>query len=387
MVANGLFTVLQVGKYYPPHVGGMETHLQTLCGELRKYLNVKVVVANDRRWREEAAIDGVNVTRVGTPVSFASAPICPGLVHEIRNTRADIVHIHLPNPLAVLAWLMSDNPAPLVVTYHSNVIRQRVLGGLFAPLLRRILDRCAMIIAMSRNYIDSSPILADYRDRCRIIPHGIPVGQFRRYDQAAVARIRREFGLRIVISVGRLVYYKGLDYLIRAMQSVEANLLIVGEGPLRASLEREAEVCGVRDRVFFLGEIPDVVPYYHASDLFVLPSVARSEAFGIVQLEAMTCGKPVVNTSLASGVPFVSPDRITGLTVPPANQQALAAAINALLDDPKRRIAYGQAARRRVSEEFSVEVMASRTLELYAEVTGAAIERRRFGQYQRVAGG
>jgi glycosyltransferase involved in cell wall biosynthesis len=387
MVANGLFTVLQVGKYYPPHVGGMETHLETLCGELGKYLDVKVVVANDRRWREEAAIDGVNVTRVGTPVSFASAPICPGLVHEIRNARADIIHIHLPNPSAVLAYLMSNNPAPLVVTYHSDVIRQKVLGGLFAPLLRRMLDRCAMIIATSRNYIESSPILAGYRDRCRVIPHGIPVGQFHRYDQAVVARIRGEFGPRIVISVGRLVYYKGLDYLIRAMESVKGNLLIVGEGPLRASLEREAEVCGVRDRVFFLGEVQDVVPYYHAADVFALASVARSEAFGIVQLEAMTCGKPVVNTRLASGVPFVSLDRVTGLTVPPANQQALAAAINTLLDDPKQRIAYGQAARRRVREGFSVEVMASRTLELYAEVTGTAIERHRLERYQRVAGG
>ena len=382
MVANGLFTVLQVGKYYPPHVGGMETHLQTLCGELRKYLDVKVVVANDRRWRDEAAIDGVNVTRVGTPFNLAAAPVCPGFVNEIRNARADIIHVHLPNPSAVLAYLMSNNAAPLVVTYHSDVIRQKLLGRLFAPLMRRMLDRCAMIIATSRNYIESSPILAGYRGRCRVIAHGIPTGQFRRYDEAAVARIRRQFGSRIVISVGRLVYYKGLDYLIRAMESVKANLLIVGEGPLRASLEREAEVCGVRDRVFFLGDVQDVVPYYHAADVFVLASVARSEAFGIVQLEAMICGKPVVNTKLASGVPFVSLDRVTGLTVPPANQEALAAAINALLDDPKRRIAYGQAARRRVRQQFSVEVMASRTLELYAEVMGLPIER-----YRRVAGG
>jgi glycosyltransferase involved in cell wall biosynthesis len=141
-------------------------------------------------------------------------------------------------------------------------------------------------------------------------------------------------------------------------------------------------VRGVGDRVFFLGDAQDVIPYYHAADVFVLASVARSEAFGIVQLEAMTCGKPVVNTKLASGVPFVSLDRVTGLTVAPANQQALASAINALLDDPKRRVAYGQAARRRVRQEFSVEVMASRTLELYAEVMGVPIER-----YRRVAGG
>jgi len=267
MVANGLFTVLQVGKYYPPHVGGMETHLQTLCGELRKYLDVKVVVANDRRWRDEAAIDGVNVTRVGTPFNLAAAPVCPGFVNEIRNARADIIHVHLPNPSAVLAYLMSNNAAPLVVTYHSDVIRQKLLGRLFAPLMRRMLDRCAMIIATSRNYIESSPILAGYRGRCRVIAHGIPTGQFRRYDEAAVARIRRQFGSRIVISVGRLVYYKGLDYLIRAMESVKGNLLIVGEGPLRASLEREALLGGVRDRVFIIGGVQDVVQCYHQADV------------------------------------------------------------------------------------------------------------------------
>jgi glycosyltransferase involved in cell wall biosynthesis len=379
MVASG-FRVAQIGKYYPPHIGGMETHLQVLCGELRRSLDVKVVVANDGPRCEEAVVDGVNVTRVGTPFRVAAAPICPGLARQIRKAQPDLIHIHLPNPWAVLACLAADLRAPLVVTYHSDIVKQKLLGRLFEPCLRRMLDRCAAVIATSRAYVESSPNLTNYRDKCRIVPHGISVARFRRYDQVAAARIRERYGPRIVISVGRLVYYKGLEHLIRAMRAVEGKLLIVGEGPLHSSLEREARASGVKDRVVFLGDVPDVVPYYHAADLFVLASVARSEAFGIVQLEAMTCGKPVINTQLASGVPFVSVDGATGLTVAPANQEELAAAINSLLDDPARRALYGQAAQRRVRQEFTVAKMAERTLQLYGDVMGFAIERQKIGR-------
>lgn len=378
MVASG-FRVVQIGKYYPPHKGGMETHLEALCAELRRSLNVKVVVANDGPRREEAVIDGVHVTRVGTSFKVAAAPICPGLARHIRELRPDLIHIHLPNPWAVLACLAGDRRVPLVVTYHSDVVKQKVLGHLFEPCLRRVLDRCAAVIATSRAYVESSQTLVNYRDKCHIVPHGISVTRFRRYDQVAAARIRERYGPRIVISVGRLVYYKGLEYLIRAMRAVEGKLLIVGEGPLHSSLEREARASGVENRVAFLGDVPDVVPYYHAADLFVLASVARSEAFGIVQLEAMSCGKPVINTQLASGVPFVSVDGATGLTVAPANPDELAGAINSLLNDPARRALYGQAAQRRVRQEFTVAKMAERTLQLYGDVMGFASERQKIG--------
>lgn len=374
MTANGRLRVLHVGKFYPPYMGGMETHLQTLCGELQKFIDIKVIVANDNRHDMESQVDGIKVTRVGRLFDFAAAPVCPGMVRKIREARADLVHIHLPNPTAILAYLMSGHKGRLIVTYHSDIIRQKVLGKAFEPILYRSLDRCAALIASSPNYVDTSPVLSAYRDRCRVIPLGIPVEQFQRYDAAQVSRIRERYGDRIVISVGRLIYYKGFEYLIRAMAGVRGRLLIVGEGPLRADLEREAQACGVADRVVFLGEVPDVVPYYHAADLSVLASVARSESFGIVQLEAMACGKPVVNTRLASGVPFVSLDGVTGLTVPPADPEALANSINLLLDNPALRAEYGRAARHRVEQEFTLEVMTRRILQLYSEVTGMSLE-------------
>jgi glycosyltransferase involved in cell wall biosynthesis len=174
-----------------------------------------------------------------------------------------------------------------------------------------------------------------------------------------------------VISVGRLVYYKGLEYLIRAMADVRGKLVIVGSGPLRGKLERLAAQLGVADRVNFAGVVNNasVKAYYHAAALFVLASVARSEAFGIVQIEAMAAGLPVVNTSLDTGVPLVSVHEETGLTVPIADPRALAAAINRLLDDPNLRQTLGQAGAHRARQEFSQDKMLERTLNLYRDVT------------------
>ncbi len=289
---------------------------------------------------------------------------------EIRRSDADIVHIHLPNPTAVLAYLASGHRGRLVVTYHSDTVRQKVLGPLFAPFLHTALRRASAIIATSPDYRRTSPVLARYLDRCHVIPYGIAVEQFERSDPAEVSKVRERYGERLILSVGRLVYYKGFEYLIRAMQQVRGRLIIIGDGPLRQPLQQLVADLGLGDKVVLAGEIQnaDVTPYYHAADLFALASIARSEAFGIVQIEAMAAGIPVVNTSLDSGVPFVSLHNQTGLTVPPENPDALAAAINRLLDDRNLRQSLGDAARLRARQEFSLATMTSRTLALYETV-------------------
>ncbi|HEV2147380.1 MAG TPA: glycosyltransferase [Longimicrobiaceae bacterium] len=359
--------VLHVGKYYPPYRGGIETHLEVLCRELRREVELEVVVASpDRRDRVER-VDGIDVTRIGTACTLAGAPVCPGMVRKIRESDADIVHLHLPNPAAVLAYLASGRRGRLVASYHSDVVRQRVLDAAFQPIQDRLLDRCDAIISATPNYVRSSAVLSRYRDRCRVIPYGMPVEEFGRGAEEA-ERVRARYGPRLVVSVGRLVYYKGFEHLIEAMREVDGTLLIVGDGPLRGALEARIRDLGLRDRVFLLGKVDDTAGFYHAADVFVLASVARSEAFGIVQIEAMACGTPVVNTSLDSGVPYVSRDGETGLTVPPADPAALAAAVNRLLDDPDLRARLGRAGRTRVREEFSQEVMTERMLRLYREV-------------------
>jgi glycosyltransferase involved in cell wall biosynthesis len=370
--------VLQVGKFYPPHIGGMETHLQALCRGLRSHTDLRVIVSSENRTSMEEVVDSVPVTRVATVLNAFSTAISPGMAAQIRTSGADLVHIHLPNPTAVLAYLASGYRGCLVITYHSDIVKQKVLARVFQPFLDAALRRSSAIIATSPNYLATSPVLQAFRDRCHVIPYGIDTGPFEHPDPDAAGRIRARFGERLVITVGRLVYYKGLDYLIRAMANVRGKLVIVGDGQLRGKLERLAAQLGVADRVIFAGVISDaeVLAYYHAAALFVLASVARSEAFGIVQIEAMAAGLPVINTSLDTGVPLVSIHEQTGLTVPPADPQALAAAINRLLDDSNLRQKLGQAGVLRARQEFGLDSMLGRTLELYRNVTATEGERK-----------
>lgn len=360
--------VLHVGKFYPPHMGGMESHIQVLCEQLKEFVNVEVIVANDKRETVEEIVSGVKVSRLSTAFNFAAAQICPSMVRRIREVDADIVHIHLPNPTAILAFMASGHRGRLILTYHSDVIRQKLLGRAFWPFLRYALGKADAVIATSPNYVETSPALANFKQKCRIIPFGIDVDQFRHVASNEVAEIRECYGDRIVLGVGRLVYYKGFEFLIRAMRDVDAHLVIVGDGPLREELQAEVMKHGLGDKVTIATDVKRVQSYYHAANVFVLPSIARSEAFGIVQLEAMACGVPVINTKLDSGVTFVSRHEESGLTVAPADSNALSRAINSLLDDPALSAKFGEAGRKRVEDEFCTEKMTRSTLDLYAQV-------------------
>ena len=363
--------ILHLGKFYPPHRGGIESYLHELAIRQRADAQVEVVVAHDYAKTQCESIRGVVVTRCATYGVVASMPVCPRMVVEIRRRPAEIVHLHTPNPGAALALLLSGHKGKVVITHHADTLGRPFLRKLSDPFVRAAMDRASAIIVTSSRYLASSPELAPYKEKCRVVPLAIDPAL---YSETATEsqRIREQFGERILLSVGRLVPYKGFRFAIEAMAQVDGHLCIIGSGPEDGFLRQLARERNVADKVTFLGRVDDLRPYYQAARAFVLPSVTRAEAFGVVQLEAMASGTPVINTDLDSGVPEVGVDGVSALTVPPGNAAALAKAMNSLLDDPGLRDRLAAGARQAVQEKYSLDRMVRSTFDVYQEVLGAA---------------
>lgn len=313
-------------------------------------------------------MDGAIVTRVPTFGSLASMPVTPTLPWELANIEPALVHVHAPNPAAAFAVVAARYHGPLVIMHQSDTLGRQHLKRLCDPFVNAMMRRADRIIVASQRYLDSSEELAPFRPKCRVIPMGIKIEEDSDNTEGESARIVQEHGPRLILAVGRLVGYKGFIYLIEAMRTIDATLLLVGRGPLDAELKEAARRFGVSHKLKFLGRVNQIQPYYRASSIFVLPSISRAEAFGLVQLEAMAAGLPVVNTDLDSGVPEISLDGVTGLTVPPADAAALAGAINHLLGNDNLRKRMGDAGRNRARREFGLQLMIERTNDLYEEV-------------------
>ena len=365
--------ILQVNKFYPPHIGGIETVIQQVSQGLKDRAEVSVLVCQPKGRGVREVCDGVPVTRCSSWRTVASCPVSFSFFREFRRMakEADVIECHLPFPLADLACLLSRTKKRVVIAWHSDVVKQKKLLALYKPILRAFLRRADAIIVATQGHIDGSAFLPPFRDKCVVIPYGIPTAE---YLQAPAAPILTEKlrgkPLRKLLFVGRLVYYKGVDVLLRAFARTEGcALFLAGEGVLEPQLRQEAQTLGVADRVFFLGRLTDAQlrAAFRDCDFFVLPSVANSEAFGIVQLEAMVYGKPVINTALPTGVPLVSIHGETGLTVPPGDETALADAIRTLAEDDALREAYGAAAQRRVLEHFELDNMIDGVYRVLAE--------------------
>jgi rhamnosyl/mannosyltransferase len=270
------------------------------------------------------------------------------------------------------------------VLYHSDIVRQRRLLAAYGPFLERFLDRVDLIVTSSPDMIEHSPFLAPRAGKCRVVPFGLPQEKLTAApgvrERAAELRAAHA-GRPLVLFVGRLVYYKGVDVLVRAMAGVDADLVLIGRGPLEADLRALTSSLGMGARTTFLPAQDDaeLAAWYHAADVLCLPSVARSEAFGLVQIEAHAAGTPVVSTALTTGVPFANRDGVTGLVVPPGDPAALAGALRRLLEDDALRALLGGQAQRRARREFTVPRMVAGTVEVYREagaLHGAGARRR-----------
>jgi rhamnosyl/mannosyltransferase len=365
--------ILQVYKdYYPPVVGGIEKHIAQLCNHLKQKHEVEALVCNRGPLTQISNIDDVRVVKVGQLGRIQSAPLPPAFPFWLRRMKADILHYHLPNPTCEFSYLLANPPGAVVVTYHSDIIRQEFLLRFYGPFLRTFLRRARIIMPTSPIYANTSPFLKEFRDKCRIVPLGVDTQLFDSVlstSSKEIEKVRALFGPEFILFVGKLRYYKGLQFLIEAMPQIDVPLVVIGTGPMEQELKSLCSLYRVAEKIHFVGEVTedDLAVFYHACSMLVLPSVYRSEAYGLVQLEAHACGKPVVSTRLGTGVEFVNIDSKTGLIVSPADSGALSGAINKLMDDPKRRREMGEFARLRARTEFSLDRMFHQIEEVYQD--------------------
>ncbi|RMG64790.1 MAG: glycosyltransferase [Chloroflexi bacterium] len=377
--------IVHIYKDYFPVLGGIENHIRQLAEAQAQHGHcVDVLVTSLDATGQAGELNGVRVTKAPRHLNVQSAPISTAFPREVARLTdgAAIAHLHAPYPVGEACNLWFGRAKRTVITWHSDIVRQKALLRLYAPVLRRVIAQADAIIPTSETYARTSPWLRDHLDKCRVVPLGIHADRFDMGDDDGSRRraaLRRQLlnathaasaAPLVLLSVGRLRYYKGLDDLIRAMPNLpDAVAVIVGIGPMAAEWKALAQRLGVAGRVIFVGEVSDgaLPDYYRAADIYAIPANSRAEAFGIAILEAMASGLPVISTEVGTATSWINQHGATGLVIPPRDPQAIVQAVNTLRDAALRR-AMGEAARQRVRAEFTLERMAARIQAVYDEV-------------------
>ncbi|MCG9891893.1 MAG: glycosyltransferase [Thermosynechococcaceae cyanobacterium MS004] len=387
--------ICHLSKYYPPDFGGIESHVRTLAlGQLKSGLIVKVLCINSfpkhKKFTPSSKTihevdDGIHVVRLRKILTFARFDLCPSLVkhlYYLAQEEYDIIHLHTPNPTMLIAWLIFDvmskilrfKKPKLVVTHHSDVVKQKVLKQVLRPFEYLVYRDANCILLTSPNYFDGSKFLKLFKSKICILPLGIDLSPYLNPSGLAIAFARdleHKFAQPRWLCVSRFVYYKAIHIAIEALQYTPGVLMIVGVGPLDSELKAYAEAIGVNKRIEWMGrlEMDELVGAYHAATAFWFPSNVRSEAFGLVQVEAMASQCPVINTEIAgSGVPWVSRNEREGFTVPINDAKAFSDAANRVLRDEAFRKRLSIAAQSRAKAEFSDQTMVSRCSTFYYKV-------------------
>ena len=391
--------IVHLAKYHSPFYGGMESHVEALAQKQAKLgEDVCIICINSFNDRAQLAQrtsteitfnENVQVIKVGRILSFLKLDFCPSLFFYIRyfaKFSDTIFHVHTPNPTMLLALLMTGKiPRNLVITHHSDAIRQKVLKYLFRPIEHWIYSQAKVILTTSKAYQSGSKFLRLYNQKLDVLPLGLELSTFENPPQRTLDRaqqLKAEHGDIIWLAVGRMVYYKSFHIALAALRQVPGKLLIVGTGKLMADLQKTAYELNVADRVVWLGQTSDeeLKAAYHAATALWFPSSVRSEAFGMVQVEAMASGCPTINCYIAgSGVPWVCRHEREGLTVPINDARAFAGAARRLLEEEGLRERLARGARLR-AEKFSDSLMAKRSLAVYQRFT----KEQQIGQQTRM---
>ncbi|MEE4175629.1 MAG: glycosyltransferase [Xanthomonadales bacterium] len=381
--------ILHIGKYFSPFRGGVETYLlDVMNAQVREGHEVAALVHNHERslGLERSEMGKATVWRAGTLMTAFFTPISPGfrgaLRRLIREFQPDIVHAHLPNPSA--CWLLTlreMKALPLVLHWHSDVLTDgqgaamRTLYRAYRPFEHRLLEQADAIVATSESYLATSASLQDFPDKCHVVPLGLDAERFLASAEVPELAIDQGDGTFEVLAIGRLTYYKGFGFLIRAVAELEdVSLHIVGEGALRDELWQLARELETEDRVHFHGGLEDdgLAARLASCACVCLPSIERTEAFGLVLLEAMAFGRATVSSRVhGSGMSWVVEDEVTGLMTPPRDVEALAHALARLRDDPALAARLGAAGRQRFLEHFAIEPSSAALTRVYESVLPA----------------
>lgn len=367
--------VLHIGKYYPPFFGGIEKVNFDLVESLNEAgFSADVLCFNHQTEKIENEFN-YNVIRASTLTSAFSSPLSLSIFKILRNIHNsyNIIHLHLPNPMGAVALQSVPFKGKIIVHWHSDIVKQKLLKKFYYPLQTKLLKRADSIIVTTPNYLNGSNDLLPYRNKCTIIPIGISKDEFKRND-AFKNELQTKFkNKKIVFSIGRLIYYKGFEFLIEAAKKISDDfvILIGGVGTLHEKLNAQIIKNNLQQKVILLGKIPfsNLAEYYRHADIFCLPSIEKSEAFGVVLIEAMSFGCPIISTNIpGSGVSWVNQNNTTGLVVEPKNSDALAEAIEKIGNNPEKQMEYSKNSISRYEEVFTKNKMVMKTIELYQNV-------------------
>lgn len=374
--------ILQINKLYYPHIGGIEKIVQQITEGLNKKnnLDIEVLCCQSNGERKVEKINKIKIWRAASFGIFFSMPLSLDFFKLFKNLfkKADLIDLHHPFPLADLAIFLFKPKTNLIIHYHSDIIKQKIFAFLLKPFIFYSLKKAKKIVVSNPNLIKNSPYLKKFQNKCQVIPFGVDLEKFKKtpIQELEIQKIKEKYG-NFVLFVGRLIYYKGVEYLIKAMKDVKANLVIIGQGPRENMLKAISQKLTafwvksekLKVKTFFIPKLneKDLINFFHACQLFVLPSVFKSEAFGIVLIEAMICGKPIISTELRTGTSWVNQNNKTGFVVKPKNSQELFLTIQKIITDKKLTKIMGKNAFERAIEVFNLDKMLKSTKKIYLE--------------------
>jgi glycosyltransferase involved in cell wall biosynthesis len=359
--------------YFPDSQGGAQEVIRQICRSTKSLgFENRVFTLSPNPHPSVIYSDEAQVIRIKQNFEIASCGFGFTEISEFRRQTqwADIIHYHFPWPFADILHSLVNSSKPSVVTYHSDIVRQRVLMWFYQPLMKRFLDSVSTIVATSPNYLESSAVLPRYKEKSVVIPIGLDRASYPQVDMKSEAakQVTAKFGEAFFLFIGVLRYYKGLHILLDAIKNADFHVVIVGSGPLENELKSQAIELGL-DNVTFAGYVDDLtkITLLQLCSALVLPSHLRSEAFGVSLIEGAMFGKPLISAEIGTGTTHINIDQETGLVVTPECPESLRKAMDTLHANPEKAEQLGDQAKKRFEKHFTGKEMGGAYANVYKE--------------------